>query len=166
MFWFLKPFPLACCVYSVVKKGKRWGEHRAHLIWDARGTKTPGVAGCVDPCDRGSRAARHHVGVKATREHEKRHSLIRCSCARISSSALGCERKTGGWRLWQIIWGGARTPVAMPYSRVAYSLLQLLCGFRLLSPYSLFLCGHFTFLLVEVWIEAQCRHEPIGSADP
>lgn len=53
--------------------------------------------------------------------------------------------------------------MAMRYSRVAYSLLQLLCGFRLLSPYSLFLCGHFTFLLVEVWIEAQCRHEPIES---
>lgn len=51
----------------------------------------------------------------------------------------------------------------MRYSRVASSLLQLHCGFRLLSPYSLFLCGHFTLLLVEVWIEAQCRHEPIGS---
>lgn len=43
-----------------------------------------------------------------------------------SAAPLGCDRNTGGWRVWLILWGGARTPVAMRSSRVAHSLLQLL----------------------------------------
>lgn len=91
---------LLCLFCGHKKKMVRYAPSSSHLRlpWNQDLSACTSVqaraAGCVNPCDHGSSAARHHFGIKSTREHEKRHSLIQCSCAKISSSALGCERKT------------------------------------------------------------------------
>lgn len=159
---------LLCLFCGHKKKMVRYAPSSSHLRlpWNQDLSACTSVqaraAGCVNPCDHGSSAARHHFGIKSTREHEKRHSLIQCSCAKISSSALGCERKTllGGICGW--LFGRSQDTCGNEVFRGGIQHSASYTVAFISSLYSLLLCGHLTFLLVEVWIEAQCL-EPTES---
>lgn len=147
----MKQFTLACCVCSVVTKGKWRGMCHAHLIQDLLELDFSGNRTFSSACASASASTRELLGVLTSvrlekklliaillrRQHNVERDILSHSAPMPKSASQHCwvwKENSGGWHLRLMIWGGARTPVVVcirGWHSAFCRTCSLCCGFHL-----------------------------------